>query len=101
MDPQTQNDQTGDIDPLELEDQELPDEEVGELAHIEDDASVADGDAKVIEEEKELVKELDAVAVPDVDDDAAPTAKKSSHLVSKDLIDRELTVEDLYDEGRI
>ena len=97
MDSQTQNDQTGDIDPLELEDQELPDEEVGELAHIEEVHD--DGDIKLLEEEKDLAKALDAVAVPD---DVLPSAKKSSsHLVSQELIDRPLTADDLYDDGKL
>ncbi len=101
MDPSTTtpSDQTGDIDPLELEDQTLPNEEVGELAHIEEDTPEAD--QKTVAEEQALVKAIDAVTAAVPEEDAPVAAKKSSHMIPRDLIDRELTFEDLYDKDRI
>jgi hypothetical protein len=121
---QQPNDQFDDIDPLELVDQETPDEEVGELAHIEDEDHPAI-EHKIVEEEQDLAKVIDAVTL-----DVAPgiteeidtiganhgvaiasndkngkrgEVKKgsTSHLISKDLIERELTAEDLWDEGSL
>lgn len=92
------NPQNDDIDPLELEDQTQPDEEVAELAHIdEDDVLNPDaGGIKVAEEEIAIVKEIEKIAVPE---DAAPTKKSGTQAVSQALIERELTAEDWMDEG--
>jgi|GEM_PF-5665078 len=88
------NDQLGDVDPLELEDQELPEEEAADFVHI-DDAIPEDPDQKVTQEEQDLAKVIDAVAAPV---EEAPTTKKStSHLIPRELIDRPLTFEDLLD----
>ena len=106
MDPHATTSQNDDIDPLELEDQELPDEETGELAHIEPDP--LSGDISLAEEEQDLVKAIDKIAVP-IDPPTATAAaagagsavKKSSHIIPRDLIDRELTPDDLYDPGAL
>jgi len=88
------NDQLGAVDPLELEDQETPDEDGADFAHI-DDSIPEDPDQKVAQEEQDLAKVIDAVAAP-VED--TPTTKKStSHLIPRELIDRPLTFEDLLD----
>ncbi len=98
MDPHATTQQNDDIDPLELEDQELPDEETVELAHIED-PTIPDADVKVAQEEQELAKEIDKVAVPV--EEEAPIKKTGSHIIPKHLIERELTIEDLLDDGAL
>lgn len=118
MDPLATNPQNDDVDPLELEDRELPDEETAELAHIED-PEAPETIAGLADEEQDLHKVLDKVTkgveVPDVeeaepgtvpgapaDKKDAPAVKKSgSHIIPKHLIDRELTTEDLLDDGAL
>jgi hypothetical protein len=127
MDPLATNPQNDDIDPLELEDQQLPDEETAELAHIEDPES-PENMVSLVDEEHDLHKVLDkiteGVEVPDLEDspldqaaakssksatkvgDASvagevPVKKSGSHIIPKHLIDRELTAEDLFDHGAL
>jgi hypothetical protein len=127
MDPLATTPQNDDIDPLELEDQELPDEETAELAHIED-PEAPEAMAVVTQEEQDLNKILDTITkdieVPDLEEVAAststsakkgaadakgstdaaadaPVKKPGSHIIPRHLIDRELTTEDLFDAGAL
>lgn len=126
MDPLATTPQNDDIDPLELEDRQLPDEETAELAHIED-PEAPEAIATIADEERDLHKVLDTVTkgveVPDeeapdevVSDpkstpgaaatltdkkDVTVVKKSGSHIIPKDLIDRELTTEDLLDDGAL
>lgn len=111
-----------DIDPMELQDQETP-EEAAEQGNLEDDLDEAELDSA---EESALVKDIDAVisvdgaaeegeeeqgeleekpAVPakkpqkTIAADTAPKKKPAGHLVSQELIERALTPDDLIDDG--
>ena len=77
------------LDPLEHADQE-------EMA--DDDAPAASDDdvqPVAVDPDAEIVAEIEKVGV----EEEAP--KPKAHMIPRDLIDRELTAEDLWDEGTI
>lgn len=78
------------LDPLETADQEdMAEDEV--VPSTDDDVHpiLTDPDA-------EIVAEIEKVGI--VEDDSP---KPKPHMIPRDLIDRELTAEDLWDEGSI
>lgn len=78
------------LDPLETADQEELADDSAPTATSDDDIQpvVADPDA-------EIVAEIEKVGI----EEEAP--KPKPHMIPRDLIDRELTPEDLWDEGTI
>lgn len=114
---QQPTDQFDPVDPLELEDEVTPDEEVGDFAHVETPE-------EEVREEQDLVKAIDEIVIP-LDEDlphpdqamtdasvstksrpqtkasATSSPKKApSYMVPRELIDSDLDVtKDLFDDG--
>ena len=81
-----------DLDPLELADRD------DELASDDDDTSAAvpSGDAPVADLVPELEQDIVQILVAE-----EPTPKQKTQMISQDLINRELTPDDLMDQGSI
>jgi hypothetical protein len=81
-----------DLDPLELADRD------DELTPDDDDTSAAvpHGDAPVADLVPELEQDIVQILVAE-----EPTPKQKTQMISQDLINRELTPDDLMDQGSI
>ena len=84
-------------DPLEVQDYEDAVDPGDDDLAVPDVDHTPDPDIAVAAEEQALAKEIDAVARPI--EESTKSAK--SHLLPTDLIQRPLTVEDLYDDNLI